>query len=294
MKDKLLPMVVFLALGVLAKATDGHASFAEDDYLWLEFGQRVKEKDGALTLPLQINYGRFPDQKKGLGELAGLRAFYTLTEKDNAGNRIFYEAEIEKNSGKCLVHIKSFKTNRFIVLVEGRKSAGEVRYCYLAKTSFILFGHSPSQRKKIRPVPSNEIDRQFEIALTPEFSDWPQTGNPVRMAPLFGKDHLREKVLYIFDENHGSGDIKTDKTGSCTYIPPDDKKLNWEGVTAFKQTVIVAEESKGNTNYLSSYTLLLHRSRTKNRRLLPGAGIFGATLAGVFLLVIAGRKRFRV
>ena len=270
------------------------ASPSKDNYLWIEFSKQIKEKDGSVTQPLFIYYGIFPDQKKGTWELDGFRAFYTLNEKDEKGNRIFYEAEIERDKGKSLLRIKAFHTDRCIVLVQGRKKQGKATRCYSAKTSFVLFGHSPSKRKKIKPVASSEINRQFAISITPQFHYWPQTSNPVKIALSFNEEHLGGKILSIFDENQGVIDLKTDETGNYTYTSPNDKKLNREGETAFKQTVVVAEETEGNTNYISSYTLLLHRNRFKNRKVLPGISIFGGTMVGVFLLVVVKRKRFKI
>jgi len=294
MKKKLLPTTIFFLLFFLIESAETSAFSYKDDYLWIEFGKRIKEKDGALTLPLQINYGRFPNQKKGIRELDSLRAFYTLTEKDEEGNLIFYEAEIQRDKGKTLVQINAFKTERILVLLQGKKTRGEITHCYLAKTSFVLFGHSASKRKKIKPIPPNEINRQFEICITPQFYYWPQTSNPIKSTLSFNQELLEEKALCIFDENEDAIEVKTDERGNYTYIPPEDRKLNWKGETAFKQTVIVAEETKGNTNYISSYTLLLHRNRFKNRKLLPGVSVFGGAIAGVFLLVVVKRKRFKI
>jgi hypothetical protein len=287
-------IAIFLLLLFSIDPPKRSAFSPKDDYLWIEFGERIKEKDGSLTLPLEINYGRFPNNRKGDWQLDALRAFYTLTEKDDKGNRIFYEAEIEKAKGVYLVRIKSFKTDRFIVLIEGRRTQDEAAHYYLAKTSFVLFGHSPLERKKIKPAPSTEINRQFEISIAPEFSGWPQTCNPVRIVPSFNQHQLGEKAVSISDENQDPIEVKTDEGGNYTYIPPDDKKLNWKGTRAFKQTVIVAEETRGNTNYVSSHTLLLHRNRFKNRSPVLGAGIFWGSVAGILLLVVAKRKRFEV
>ncbi len=290
----LLITIILLLLFPIGDTAETYASSSKDDYLWIEFGEYIKEKDGSLTLPLEINYGRFPDNRKENWQLDALSAFYTLTEKDDEGNKIFYEAEIEKAKGVYLVRIKSFKTDRFIVLIEGRKTQDETTHRYLAKTSFILFGHSSTKRKKAKPAPSTEINRQFEMSIAPEFSGWPQTYNPVKIAPSFSQHQSGEKAISIFDENQDPIEVKTDERGNYTYIPPDDKKLNWKGTTAFKQTVIVAEETKGYTTYISSYTLLLHRNRFKNRSPVLGAGIFWGSAAGMLLLVVAKRKRFEV
>lgn len=266
----------------------------ENNHLWIEFQECIKAKDGALTLPLQINYGRFPDGKKEIPGFDSFRAFYSLDEKDDEGKRIFYEARIEKNNGKCAVNIKAFKTDRFVVLVEARETRDGATLWLLAKTSFVLFGHSFRGRDKNRPVAPDEINQRLDLLVTPEFHYWPQTGNPIKITPAFDKTCLARKVIRLFDENMPALDIMTDEKGNCIYVPPEDKQLNWKGEKAFKQTVMVTEETRGDMGYISSRTLLLHRSRFKNRKVLAGTGIFGGLGAGLFLFVIAKRKKFNL
>ncbi|MFH1245811.1 MAG: hypothetical protein V1662_04925, partial [Candidatus Omnitrophota bacterium] len=89
-------------------------------------------------------------------------------------------------------------------------------------------------------------------------------------------------------------EITTDAAGDYDYVPPNDQKLNWQGEQAFKQTIILAEEREGNTKCISSYTLLLHRSRVKNKHLFIGGGIFCGSAAVIFLLVLGRRKRWTI
>lgn len=296
MRNKLIITTIFSLLFFLMGTAKGWAfSVNGDDYLWLEFNKCVKEEDGSVTLPLRINYGRFPGKTKDVSELDALRAFYTLDEKDNGGNSIFYETGIERDNDKYLVRIKAFKANRFSVLVEGRKIHGESTRYYSAKTSFVLFGHSPFEGKAAKPaVSGGEINSRFEICITPEFSYWPQTCDPVKITLLFNRVCLAGRDISIFDEKEGLTEIRTEESGSYTYIPPEDKELNWAGDTAFRQAVIVAGEEQGNTSCVSSYTLLLHRSRFKNRKGGLGAGIFGGAVAGALLFVGAKRRRLKI
>lgn len=272
-----------------------YASFSKYGYLWIEYGERIKEKNGSLTQLFSVHYGRFPDMKRGASlEMEGLRAFYSLREKDGKGEDVFYPLDIDIDVGKSTIRINSLETDNFTVLVEGKRNFGKVKYSYLAKTDFFLFSHSSYKRKKEEPIPYNEIKQRFEISANPEFSYWPQTGSPIEITPLFNQVRLKEKALYMFDENGDIIDTKTNEKGNYTYIPPEDKGLNWKGETAFKQTIIVAEETRQNTNYVSSYTLQLHRSRFKNHKFLPGLGIFCGMLASVFLLVVYQRRKFKL
>ncbi|MFH1440433.1 MAG: hypothetical protein ABIH18_00090, partial [Candidatus Omnitrophota bacterium] len=221
--------------------------------------------------------------------------FYTLAKENDKKNWIFHETQIEKNGGKTQIKIKSAATNNFIVFVEAKITEGGIPRWYSAKTSFILFGHSftPQPSGLLRPLGIRN-DTKLEISISPQFNYWPQTSNPIKITPLFNKDYLPQKDIYIFDENMPLIDILTDEKGNYTYLPPEDKKLNWKGEKTFKQVVIVTEENKENIKYISSYTLLLHRSRFKNYKLFTGILIFLGTMITVFLIVIRKRKRFKV
>lgn len=294
MKFKIVLIIVIVLSYIFMEFIQIYAFSQEENYLWIEFHECVREKDGSVILPLQINYGRFPDKKEEGYELDSLKAFYSLVEKDNKAAGNFYRAKIERDNGKNLVKIKSFTENRFIVFVEAKISHGETTHWYFAKTSVVLFGHASFKREQMKPVLDSEINRQMEIFVSPQFHYWPQTGEPVVITPLFNKEYLHGEVICLFDENMPLAQIVTDEKGSFTYVPPQDKKLNSQGETAFKQAVILAEKNESNNKYISSYTLLLHRSRFKNRNLFLGAGIFGGNMAVVFLSVIIKRRRFKV
>ncbi|MFH1245075.1 MAG: hypothetical protein V1662_01160, partial [Candidatus Omnitrophota bacterium] len=254
MPKKIIIYIIFTLFFSFIKETKGIAFSPQDNYLWIEYAESIREKDGSVTLPLLINYGRFPGKKGESGELDSVRAFYSLPEKDDEAEPVFYEARIEQSSGRRLVKIKAVQTTRFIVFAQAKKIEGKITHWYLAKTAGTLFGHSSS--KQIKPVAAAEINRQGEIFISPQFDYWPQTGNPVRITPVFNDKSMPGKALCLFDENepalkqNGSGqarEITTDAAGDYDYVPPNDQKLNWQGEQAFKQTIILAEEREGNT-----------------------------------------------
>lgn len=289
MSRKLLICIIF----TLSFPFISDAFSPQDKYLWIEFQECVKEKDGSVTLPLQINYGSFPAEKEESAELDDLRAFYSLPEGAEEGMPVFYAARIEKSSGRRLVKIKAVQATRFIVFVQAKKIDGDQTHWYFAKTAGMFFGHSAG-RDEIRPIAAPEINRQWEIRVSPQFDYWPQTGSPIKITPVFNNSLLPGRVIGLFDENGPAQEITTGAAGSFTYLPPEDKQLNRQGEQAFKQTIIAGEENKGNTKYISSYTLLLHRSRFKNHNLWLGGSIFGGSAVGVFLLVMGRRKRFTI
>lgn len=293
MQSKII--IIYFFLSFYTNPQTIYALPQKDDYLWLEFGQQIKEKNGSVTQPLCIHYGRFPDKKEGIVELEDLRGFYTLNEKDEEGESIFYTAAIERDKKASFIKINSPDTNCFTVLVLGKRNLGAVEYRYLARVSFILFGHSGIKKKEVKPlVPSPEITRRMEICIAPEYCCWPQTGDPIKLTPLFDKISLGGKEIYIADESGDCIVVETDKFGDYVYIPPDNQKLRLKGERAFKQTIILAEKTAENTTYKSSYTLLVHRSRFGNMNLHLGGSIFGGTMAIVFITAVMRRKNFKI
>lgn len=294
MEKKLLPITIFLLLFFLIDTTVAYTLSSKDDYLWMEYGKQIKERNGSRTQPLSIYHGRFSDRKRNVSELEDLKVFYTRNKKDENGENIFYSMNIEKDKKTFFVRINSLKRNRFTVIVKGKRSFGEQEYKYLAKASFVIFGHSPFNMKKIEPVLSDEINNRLEICIAPEHSGWPQTGRRVKLTPLFDKNPLIKKKIHIADENIASADVKTNDEGNFIYTPPDDKKLKRKWLTAYKQTVILVEETKGNTSYKTSYTLLFHRSRFGNRNLFLGKSIFAGTAILTFIIIAVRRRKFKV
>lgn len=293
---KITIVMISIAFFSFAGTFDVYAFLPEDNYLWIENGGCVKEKNGAVILSLQINYGKFSGGRQEIPGFDELRAFYVLVEKNGKEekSRTFYETRIEKDKEEFRINIESCGTSRIMVLVEAKKTINGTIYRYLAKTSIVLFGNSSNNKtSQKRIVLPGEIERQLEINISPEFHYWRETGEPLGIAPLFIGKPLSDKSIYIFDENIALEKITTDKAGSYVYIPPEDKKLNRKSEEAFKEVVIVAEEDMGSAKYISSYTLLLHRSRFKNRKIFAGAAIFTTAMASAFLTVILKRKRFK-
>lgn len=288
---KIRILIVLILFFLFIKGIDVYAFSLKDDYLWIEFGKCIREKNGSLTLPLKLNYGRFPGAKKGLEELNDVSVFYSLAETDDEGKPVFYAARIQKDKQHYFVNINSCEQNRFVVFAQAKKKRNKSTEQYFAKTSFFLFGHAISKKKNTRTILSREINWQLEIRIIPEFQCWLQTGDSVKIIPVFKKGFLAQKEIALFDENLPMVEIMTDEKGECAYVPTEDKRLNQKGGREFKQVVMVAEETRGGIKHISSYTLLLHRSRFKNYRFFMGAVIFLGTMAAVSLFVIGRRKR---
>jgi len=265
---------------------------SESDCLWVEFGERIRERDASLTQLLHIDYGRFPSKRKGLAEVRELRAFYRLKGENTNGKMRYREVEVERNGGAGLIRITAYKTSAYAVLIRGKVGQDGRENVLLASASFVLFPRSFSEGPGAGAAASEEVEQRFRISVTPEFSYWPQTGEAVDISLAFDGAPVADKTVRVFDESGTKAKFQTDATGQLTYVPPEDEKLNRQGVAAFKQTVVVSERKGERATHVSSHTFLFHRSRFGNRRLLPGVGIFAGTLVGLIALIVWRRRSF--
>jgi hypothetical protein len=274
---------IFAIQLVLGAATAG-ASSLNEDHLWLELGKCRRERDGSLILPLEICWGRFPDVKRAVHGFDRLQAFVTRMEglKDEA--RGFLRCAVEDNQ----LMVRSFGTNRFLVKVEAERSGENLR----AQTSFILFGKSPGKDGKATPAAGREPARGLDLLIVPEVCYWLQTGQPLEVAALFDGAPLRGGTLCILDARLPPIEAPLDECGRCIYIPPHDTRLNREGETAHKQALLIVRRNKGASRFITSHTLLLHRSRYGNNNIRSGMMLFAGTFACSFMLIIGARRRF--
>ncbi len=224
-----------------------------------------------------------------------MKAFYTVYE-NRYGNEsdTLYHAYIDEDVHGYSIKIESSKQARFVLIVTAEKIKEGISTHYLAKASFTLFGKSMSDGSERVPLSYESIDRSLEIHIDPEHNYWPQTGSPVKVFPLFNGKMLPEKSLSVFDEHASPLELNTDNTGNLVYVPPEDRILNSMGETASKQTVLVSSMSDNGIKYISSYTLLLHRSRFGKNKHTPGLIVFGSAFMLFLVYTIVVRMRSRI
>ncbi|MBN2440338.1 MAG: hypothetical protein JXJ04_03305 [Spirochaetales bacterium] len=298
--DKKLLVIIILS-GYLFGAENTVLFSLDNNYLWIEFGEHYKEADGSVTLELHICYGTFPDNKSKVFLPDEVKGVYTMNEKDANGKPVFFPLKIMKENDKLFIRITSPKTNPFTVLIQGEKNYGKQRKICLGETTFFLFGSSSGNKKQIEPelsgdLPDFGIVRHLQIDIAPYYSYWRQVDTPVTIGISCDNQKLKNKRVFIVDENNEdflNPTIKqTDESGEILYIPPDDIKLRQKGTTAYKQTVIIAKEQEENTIFISSFTLLLHRSRFKHYNFIFGVIIFFSLFVIFSVFIIIKRKRF--
>ena len=286
--------LLFIMLSHPVRAVE-ESSMLNDDFLWLEYGDGTKEKDGSLILELKIHYGRFPDIKNSSIELDNLNAVYTAqSTRGKEDSKPLYRADIHEDISGYSVKIESAKENRIVLIVTAQKTYNGDTSHYLAKTSFTLFGKSMSEASERFPADPDSTERSLEICIDPEHHFWPQTGNPIKVFPLYNGKIQAEKNISVFDEHAFPVELITDETGNIVYVPPEDKKLNSMGETASKQTVLVCGLAYRGEKYISSYTLLLHRSRFGKHEYLPALAVFGSAFILFLFYMVVKRMRSRI
>ncbi len=289
-----LPLMIVLSLVVLMKVEPSGAAVVQQDFLWLEYQDAIKEKDGSMTLPLQIHYGTFPQEEKKFPDFLSLRAFYVSPVKEETAQGLIYESAITPKTEGLFLNINSLKSRPFTVFVEAKISQNGTPHTYLAKTSFVLFGSVLKEEvPRYSPVSGYPVDRSLEITTRPPFHYWPQTGQPVDIIPLWHDQRLQQDTVHIFDEHQALESATTSREGVLTYLPPDDAALNARGDTAFKQTVFVVQKDGDGGRYISTCTMLLHRNRFNKHNTVMGIFIFGAAMLGCLGVVLGRRRRFR-
>ena len=162
---------------------------------------------------------------------------------------------------------------------------------YKAQTLCFLFGNSgratTDSAQEIRQV----AERKPYFHLAPKDSHyWMQTGETYRFD--YEAAGTSDRVLRIFENQRHVETLEPDATGGFAYKPSHDPDLDTSGYQAYKEVVLLIEESTGQSEYASTFTMVLHRSRYGNQKLLPGIALFFLTGTLVALAVIHTRRRF--
>ncbi len=263
----------------------------EESYLWIEMDNAQRLRDGGLSLRLNLYYGRFPYKKNSVREIDNLEAFYIRKGLGKSSSGGCYKADINTLEHNSFININSPDENSYTLYVNGIINNGPERHYLFAKTTFALFGKSSGNNYNDFSADAEKINRQLEILTVPEFHYWPQTGSPLKISALYNGFSAVFNSISIHDERNPEKNIISGGNGEISYVPPDDTELNRKGSTAFKHTIVSVEHSEAGKKYISSRTLIFHRSRYGNYRLKMGVIIFGITMTGFFMTMYFIRKR---
>ncbi len=250
------------------------------DILWFEYGSMIKEKDGSVTQEFGLYTGDFIKEKTPLKSADSLEVYCSVDGKS------FLKPELKEILDGYVIRVTTFGMHRFTlyadVLLENSR-------CY-AKTDFMLYG--PDKKEKLTGALEHETPF-YEIEVKGR-SYWPQTGLKLKIQTLAEGRPDTGREVFVMDKNFGITALSTDKKGEALYIPPEDKELNRQGETAFKESIIAAHCLENKKQCTATYTLLLHRSRYGNNNYVLGSGIAMFSFLSVFAWISHKRKKFKI
>ncbi len=254
-------------------------------YLWIAYGPQIKEKDGSLTQRFYIQAPNGRLNETSAKEMK-LTAFYLSRRARAKGPSLGRPLAVQYQHGAPYLDINIGRFSR----IELHVSAACGRQRYRATTVIFLFGKSG--KKTINPLPPSPGLRppQPYIHLRPERGHyWMQTGQNFRFVYQGGgKDPGMARVM---EDRRTVGSIALDPQGAFSYTPPHDPKLDRAEPSAFKQTVLLLSEATPQGTVVSTFTLLLHRSRYGRHQMLPGLALFALVGFGVLWGVLRKRRR---
>ncbi len=226
MLNKTVFLIAFFVLSIIASIVHANPNLSQDEYLWLEFVDELRNADGSITQPLLIHCGQYPSALDIVSKLTNLQAFYTFGHKDKTGKDIFYKLTIKNRNGISLVEINSRKENWVKVYVMGIREEDKLVYDYLAIASFFIFPKKNIDLMEAKTIPAtpNAFNAGFNMRVYRERIIEVQSCNRKRRFPIriiFTSDHGKysnRKIKIINDR--GEIEVKeTDKDGHLVYTP---------------------------------------------------------------------------
>ena len=246
-----------------------HASPVDNDFLFFEYLELKKEKNGQATQKFVLRFNG--------PELDFLDVYFQQN-----GDAAIYQAKVENQR----VAISSDKSSLFHLFAFG----GYKNRRYVAQTNFILFGNSKVKVKKQPAILPNEPIQLIEL-VSPKFNYWPQTGQhfTFKLDTNFSANDVKVFVL----ENQHLKVLEPDKKMFFSYVPGHDKQLRAASKKAGRQDTIFARITNGKDLYKITYAMFLHRSRTAflNQDLGVAAFLVSVLFFGIWIAMKRKRSK---
>jgi hypothetical protein len=265
-------------------------------YIWIDCGKQTREKDGSITQRYNIRSN--VDGWTNGTESSDYQAFYRLDAKSSKSkspycfDRSFpetgyYNIPVTCADGELYLDINSATNARLELYVhricDGKKLSARIVHPLFGRAS------SDDEPRIQGPVMSIPADLP-RLYLPPFFQNYyMQTGQSY---PFGYTDRgATVKTMSILENRKHIADIVRAPDGTFVYKPLHDPKLDSTGPYDFKEAIAMVKETAAGWDYVTTYTLLLHRSYIAHLKLLPGLVLFGVTAA--LFAVIVGCKRKR-
>ncbi len=262
----------------------------DDLFLRIAYGRQVKEKDGSVTQRFYIKSSNGTRQISNHSLGYGVEAFYTTGGPREKGKEKYIQADVKYIDDACYLDINAGSFEQINLYVTGRFG----RKHFMAQTTCFLFGNAINviSKGKDKTKLSNNFDTHMpRLFLKPERHHyWMQTGETYTF--IYKGMHEAQNTVEVIDNLRSVQTIETDQDSAFSYTPPHDRELNWAAHDAVKEIFFLIKESSVNGEYTTAYTLLLHRSRFGNHRLLAGVLLFSVTGLTAIFISILRRRRF--
>jgi hypothetical protein len=251
----------------LAMASAVQALPVDDDLLFFEFLEQVREINGQVTQNFSLRFNG--------PELDFLDVYF-----QQSGDATLYEATVENQR----VAITSDKASFFRLFAFG----GLKNRYYVAQADFPGFGNSEVKIEK-KPAAAPMGSTPLIDLVSPKFNYWPQTGQrfTFRLQPNVPPNNIELFVL----ENGRLRPLEPGEKRGFSNVPSHDKQLRNVNVAAGRQDIIIVRITNGNDIYKISYAMLLHRSRTAFLDHKAGFAVFLAFTLFFATWVAIKRKR---
>lgn len=271
-------------------------------YIWIDCSKQTREKDGSITQRYNIRSDAdgWADGTEG----SDYQAFYRLDikfskskSKSKSKNPYrfdrsfpetgYYNIPVTYADGELYLDINSTANARVELYVyktcDGKKLSARIVHP--------LFGKAASEDEPPIQGPVVSIPADLpRLYLPPFFQNYyMQTGQSYPFG--YTDKGTTVKTMSILENRKHIADIVRAPDGTFVYKPLHDPKLDNTGPYDFKEAVAMVKETATGWDYVTTYTLLLHRSYIAHLELLPGLVLFGVTAALFTVVVVCKRKR---
>jgi hypothetical protein len=253
------------------------------DHVWITCGEQIRLTDGSLTQ----RYGLKSNGGNSAPCTPDIRweAYYRLIDGTLPGNG-YRRVPLECGEGTPRLEINCRTNARLELIVVGRCSGRR----FTAQLRHALFGKASAGRPVQSASPDDPPGDLRRLELQPSRRNfYMQTGDTYRFA-YHGNAGAVETVEVLEEGRPLPLDLVLAPDGSVDYTPAHDPRLDRKSPYTFKETVLLAREVAEDRAYVTTFTLLLHRSYGAHLKSVPGLAVF----AGAAVLVggcVAVRKR---
>ena len=257
------------------------------DHVWITCGAQNRMTDGSITQDYRLSSG---DDLPMCPPEIRWEAYYRLMDGDGLEEG-YSRVPLTCSDGVLHLEINCRTNARLELAVVGHCGDNH----YTAQLQHALFGkaspgtNEPSERTGGLPAGLRRWDLKPSRRNT-----YMQTGETYHFT-YHGKVEAVQAVNVLEKGRMLPQDFGLTPDGILAYTPVHDAHLDGASPYEFKETVLSAREVMEGREYVTTFTLLLHRSYSAHLKRLPGFALFSAMamLAAGFTVIFKRRPWYR-